>query len=558
MHCGRSSRNRARRCSAPVPAYIDLQRKAGVVPGQQFDLRRLESVTLAGSPVSAECMQWLYENVKADLWVASGSGGTDCCTGFVSGVSILPVYAGEIQARALGCAAFAFDEQGRELIDEVGELVLTQPMPSMPVKFWNDPGDRRYLESYFDIYPGVWRHGDFVKFNQRGGVYVLGRSDSTLNRQGIRIGTAEIYRSLALLEEIDDALIVNLDLPGGKFFMPLFVKLRGERRPRRVAQAAHRRAAAPRLFPASRAGQDLPGGRTFPTRSRARSSKYRCGEFSWASIPTRRPTAPRCAIRRARLLHRIREKSKGFCARQPDIRANSQSAGTTATKRSKIDHRSRRHERGQWLAVLVTVGLNAMDGFDVLSISFASPGIAKDWGLAKDTLGWVLSMELIGMALGSVLLGGVADKIGRRPTILGCLLAMSVGMFGASRAGGVATLLVWRLLTGVGIGGMLASINAAAAELSNQRWRSLAVSLMVIGYPVGGVIGGTSRAETARPAAPGMMCSSLAAGSPPPSFPSSGSCCPNPWPSWTGGASRAHWMPSTGFLRALATSRWLR
>jgi MFS transporter, AAHS family, vanillate permease len=146
---------------------------------------------------------------------------------------------------------------------------------------------------------------------------------------------------------------------------------------------------------------------------------------------------------------------------------------------------------GQWLAVLVTVGLNAMDGFDVLSISFASPGIAKDWGLNQATLGWVLSMELVGMALGSVLLGGVADKIGRRPTILACLLAMSVGMFGASHAHGVSTLLMWRLLTGLGIGGMLASINAAAAELSSQRWRSLAVSLMVIGYPVGGVIGGT-------------------------------------------------------------------
>ena len=146
---------------------------------------------------------------------------------------------------------------------------------------------------------------------------------------------------------------------------------------------------------------------------------------------------------------------------------------------------------GQWLAVLVTVGLNAMDGFDVLSISFASPGIAKDWGLNQATLGWVLSMELVGMALGSVLLGGVADKIGRRPTILGCLFAMSVGMFGASHAHGVSTLLMWRLLTGLGIGGMLASINAAAAELSSQRWRSLAVSLMVIGYPVGGVIGGT-------------------------------------------------------------------
>ena len=211
------------------PAYVDLQRKAGIVPKERFNLDRLEAITLAGSPVSAECMQWVYENVKEDLWVASGSGGTDCCTGFVGGVSTLPVYAGEIQARALGCAAFAYDEQGREIIDEVGELVITQPMPSMPVYFWNDPDGQRYRESYFDVYPGIWRHGDFVRFNQRGGVYVLGRSDSTLNRHGIRIGTAEIYRSLAMIEEIDDALIVNLDLPGGKFFMPLFVTLRGGR-----------------------------------------------------------------------------------------------------------------------------------------------------------------------------------------------------------------------------------------------------------------------------------------------------------------------------------------
>jgi acetoacetyl-CoA synthetase len=211
------------------PAYVELQRKAGIVPKERFNLDRLEAITLAGSPVSAECMQWVYENVKEDLWVASGSGGTDCCTGFVGGVSTLPVYAGEIQARALGCAAFAYDEQGREIIDEVGELVITQPMPSMPVYFWNDPDGQRYRESYFDVYPGIWRHGDFVRFNQRGGVYVLGRSDSTLNRHGIRIGTAEIYRSLAMIEEIDDALIVNLDLPGGKFFMPLFVTLRGGR-----------------------------------------------------------------------------------------------------------------------------------------------------------------------------------------------------------------------------------------------------------------------------------------------------------------------------------------
>ena len=145
---------------------------------------------------------------------------------------------------------------------------------------------------------------------------------------------------------------------------------------------------------------------------------------------------------------------------------------------------------GQWVAVLVTLGLNAMDGFDVLSISFASPGIAGDWGIDKATLGWVLSMELLGMALGSLLLGGVADKVGRRPTILGCLAAMAIGMSGAGHAQGVAGLLVWRLLTGLGIGGTLAAINAAAAEVSNRRWRNFAMALMVIGYPLGGIVGG--------------------------------------------------------------------
>lgn len=144
----------------------------------------------------------------------------------------------------------------------------------------------------------------------------------------------------------------------------------------------------------------------------------------------------------------------------------------------------------QWLAVAITVGLNGLDGFDVLSISFASPGIAREWGVNQATLGWVLSMELLGMAIGSICLGGVADKIGRRPTILGCLVAMATGMWNAGQAGGVMVLLAWRLLTGLGIGGMLAAINAAAAEYSSLRWRSLAMALMVIGYPIGGVIGG--------------------------------------------------------------------
>ncbi|MEH6660098.1 MAG: MFS transporter [Parasphingorhabdus sp.] len=149
-----------------------------------------------------------------------------------------------------------------------------------------------------------------------------------------------------------------------------------------------------------------------------------------------------------------------------------------------------RMQTWQWLAVGMTIALNALDGFDVLSISFASPGIAREWGVDQGTLGWVLSMELLGMAIGSILLGGVADKYGRRPTILGCLVAMTIGMWFAGHSGSVTELLVWRLLTGLGIGGMLAAINATAAEFSSARWRSVAMSLMVIGYPIGGVTGG--------------------------------------------------------------------
>jgi acetoacetyl-CoA synthetase len=207
------------------PTYVDLQRNAGIVPGEKYDLARLRTIMPAGSPVTSAHTAWFYENVKRDLWVATGSGGTDCCTGFVGGVATLPVYAGEIQAPALGVAAHAFNERGESVIDEVGELVITEPMPSMPLYFWNDPGDRRYRETYFNVFPGIWRHGDFFRINARGGCFVLGRSDATLNRHGVRIGTAEIYRALATLEPIADALIVNLDLPGGRFFMPLFVRL---------------------------------------------------------------------------------------------------------------------------------------------------------------------------------------------------------------------------------------------------------------------------------------------------------------------------------------------
>jgi acetoacetyl-CoA synthetase len=211
------------------PTYQQLLARQGLVPRERFDLSRLETVTLAGSPVTPECMLWFQENVKRDLWVQSGSGGTDVCSGFCGGVVIQPVYAGEIQAPQLGVALKAFDTDGRSVVDEVGEMVITEPMPSMPLGFWNDPDDRRYRESYFEQYPGVWRQGDFFRINARGGCFVLGRSDATLNRHGVRIGTAEIYRGLAAVPEVEDALVVNLDLPGGRFFMPLFVKLRDGR-----------------------------------------------------------------------------------------------------------------------------------------------------------------------------------------------------------------------------------------------------------------------------------------------------------------------------------------
>jgi acetoacetyl-CoA synthetase len=210
------------------PAYVDQMSRAGVVPARLYDLSALRTIMPAGSPVSPECTAWFYQNVKKDVWVATGSGGTDVCTGFVGGVPTLPVYAGEIQARHLGVAAYAFNERGESVVGEVGELVVTAPMPSMPVRLWGDDGDVRYRESYLEDFPGVWRQGDFFKVNSRGGCFVLGRSDATLNRHGVRIGTAEVYRVLARIAEVEDALIINLDLPGGRFFMPLFVKLADE------------------------------------------------------------------------------------------------------------------------------------------------------------------------------------------------------------------------------------------------------------------------------------------------------------------------------------------
>ena len=205
------------------PTFVQSMMKAGVRPAQKYDLSALEGVLLGGSPATPESFAWFYREVKRDLWVTSQSGGTDICSGFVGASPTLPVYAGEIQARLLGVDAHALDDDGRPVIDAVGELAIAKPMPSMPIYFWGDMEGRRYRESYFDVYPGRWRHGDFFKVNRRGGCYIYGRSDSTLNRAGVRIGTAEIYRIVENVDGVQDSLVVNLDLPGGNFFMPMFV-----------------------------------------------------------------------------------------------------------------------------------------------------------------------------------------------------------------------------------------------------------------------------------------------------------------------------------------------
>lgn len=208
------------------PTFVSTMKKMKFVPSEHFDFSRLEGVLLGGSPADPDVMSWFYDNVKQDLWVTSQSGGTDIASAFVGASPTLPVYAGEIQTRCLGVDVRALDDNGNELVNDVGELVVCKPMPSMPIYFWNDKDNRRYQESYFEEYPGLWRHGDYFRVNERGGCFIYGRSDSTLNRYGVRIGTAEIYRVVEALAEVEDSLIVNLSLSEGKFLMPLFVKLK--------------------------------------------------------------------------------------------------------------------------------------------------------------------------------------------------------------------------------------------------------------------------------------------------------------------------------------------
>ncbi|MCX7892857.1 MAG: acetoacetate--CoA ligase [Burkholderiales bacterium] len=200
--------------------------KAGIEPGRVADLSALRAIVSTGSPLTADAYEWIYAKVKGDVWLNSISGGTDVSTAFVGGAPLLPVTAGEMQCRQLGVAACALDEAGAPVVDAVGELVMPEPMPSMPVFFWNDPDGRRYRESYFEMYPGKWRHGDWIRITSRGTAVIYGRSDTTINRHGIRMGTAEIYRAVEEIPEVLDSLVVDLEYLGRPSYMPLFVVLR--------------------------------------------------------------------------------------------------------------------------------------------------------------------------------------------------------------------------------------------------------------------------------------------------------------------------------------------
>src|SRR5688572_7243364 len=206
-------------------AYLLANMKEDVHPSKNFDLSVLRSISSTGSTLPPEAFHWVYREIKKDLWLISMSGGSDVCSAFVGGNPTWPVHAGEIQCRALGCNLQAFDEEGQPLNNEVGEMVILNPMPSMPIYFWNDPEFKKYEESYFQTFPKAWRHGDWIKITERQGVVIYGRSDATLNRAGVRIGTSEIYRALDKIPEVKDSLIICIEKSDGTFWMPLFVMM---------------------------------------------------------------------------------------------------------------------------------------------------------------------------------------------------------------------------------------------------------------------------------------------------------------------------------------------
>jgi acetoacetyl-CoA synthetase len=207
------------------PGYLGACEKAGERPGDRHDLSAVRSIGVTGSPLPSSTFRWVYDAVKSDVFLGSLSGGTDVATGFIGSSLLLPVTVGELQRPMLAVAAASWNEDGEPVIGELGELVVAEPMPSMPLHFWNDPDGARYRESYFEPWPGVWRHGDWLEITDRGTCIITGRSDSTLNRGGVRMGTADIYAAVESVPAVLDCVVLGVELPDGGYWMPLFVQL---------------------------------------------------------------------------------------------------------------------------------------------------------------------------------------------------------------------------------------------------------------------------------------------------------------------------------------------
>jgi acetoacetyl-CoA synthetase len=208
------------------PSFVMACRKAGIEPGRTLDLSSIAVFATAGSPLPAEGYRWLYEQLGSEMLLINGCGGTDVCSAIVGGGPLQPVFAGEISGRALGVATEAFDAAGRAVVDELGELVITRPMPSMPVSFWGDADGSRYRDAYFSLFPGIWRQGDWIRFTTRGTCVATGRSDATLNRGGVRLGTGEFYSVIEELPEVLDSVVIHLEhADGGPGELMLFVVL---------------------------------------------------------------------------------------------------------------------------------------------------------------------------------------------------------------------------------------------------------------------------------------------------------------------------------------------
>jgi acetoacetyl-CoA synthetase len=233
--------------------YLTACTKAGARPGERHDLAALRVIGSTGSPLPTAAFHWVYDAVKRDVLLGSASGGTDVCTAFIGSSPLLPVTAGELQRPLLGVAAAAWDEDGEPVVGELGELVITEPMPSMPLYFWNDPDGARYRDTYFEPWPGVWRHGDWLEITDRGTCIITGRSDSTLNRGGVRMGTADIYAAVEGIPAVVDCVVLGVEQPDGGYWMPLFVQLApGEQLTDELVaaiKAAIREQASPRHVP---------------------------------------------------------------------------------------------------------------------------------------------------------------------------------------------------------------------------------------------------------------------------------------------------------------------